>query len=132
MLTVRDEQLAVFRDAAARRFEARMVDYVRQTYPSLHAARGDEAVCALVGRATALARRNGIDGVGGASVIVDLMARFGEQFEASGAAEWIQAMLRRRDLPGAVRIESIIRHLNAKTGGRVLSKVDATGSSQPA
>jgi hypothetical protein len=126
MLTVRDEQLLIFRDAASQRYEERMVGYVRQAYPLLYAQRGDDATTALVRKGMALARGQGIDGVGSVSVVIDLMARFGDDFEASGAAEWIRAMLARRDLPDAVRIESIIKHLNAKTGGRVVTAVDAT------
>jgi len=125
MLTVRDAQLHVFREASVRRFEERMVDYVRQTYPARHAELGDAAAQALVRCGMAVGRRHGIDGVGGVSVLVDLMARFGEGFENSGAAAWIDQMLARHELPAAVRIESIIKHINTKTGGRVLVRAAA-------
>jgi hypothetical protein len=127
MMKVRAAQMFVFREAAVQRFEDRMCDYVRQTYPERHAELGDPGVRALVRKAMARARRHHIDGVGGTSVIIDLMARFGEAFENSGAAAWIDAMLARHELPADVRMESIIRHLTRKTGGRVLVRGAATG-----
>jgi hypothetical protein len=76
----------------------------------------------------ALGRRHGIDGVGGVSVLIDLMARFGEAFENSGAADWIEGMLALTELSAEVRIESIIKHLINKTGGRVLVRATATNN----
>lgn len=120
MLTIRDEQLSPFRELAVHRLTARMLEYLHQTYPARHAEWGDDGARRLVALGLDLSRRSGIDGVGGISVVIDLMARFGPHFEASGAADWVSEMLARRDLPPSVRIESIIKHLNAKTGGRAL------------
>lgn len=120
MLTIRDEQMPAFRELADQRYTACMLDYLRQTYPARHAELGDDGALQLVRHGMDLARRNGIDEVGGVSVVIDLMGRFGQNFEASGAADWVGKMLARHELPPGVRIESIIKHLNAKTGGRAL------------
>ena len=120
MLTIRDEQMSTFRELADQRYSACMLDYLRQAYPARHAELGDDGALQLVRHGMDLARRNGIGEVGGVSVVIDLMGRFGQNFEASGAADWVGKMLARHELPPAVRIESIIKHLNAKTGGRAL------------
>lgn len=127
MLKVRDAQMFVFREAAASRFEERMLDYVRETYPARHAELGEAGTRTLVRHGLALGRRHGIGAVGAVSVLIDMMARFGESFEGSGAATWIETMLARHDLPAEVRIESIIHHLNARTGGRVLVRESNVG-----
>lgn len=120
MLTIRDGQMAVFRETARQRYEQRMLAYMRDTYPARHAALGDEGTVKLVQHGIEFAKRHTILGMGGVSVIIDLMARFGERFEDSGAADWINEMLARDSLPAEVRIESIIKHLTAVTGGRVV------------
>ena len=127
MLTVRDKQMLVFREAAVVQYEARMLDYLRETYPRQHAALGEVAARNLVRHGIAFAKLQGMGSVGSVSVVIDLMARFGERFENSGAAEWVNQMFARRTLPAEVRIESIIKHLNAKTGGRT---VVAAGADQ--
>ena len=127
MLTVRDKQMSVFREAALVRYEARMLSYLRETYPQQIAALGEVATRDLVRHGIAFAKLHDMETVGSVSVVIDLMARFGERFENSGAAEWVNQMFARRTLPAEVRIESIIKHLIAKTGGR---PVVAAGADQ--
>jgi hypothetical protein len=120
MLIIREAQMSAFRHAAVDRFRHRMLAYLRRRHPQASERLGDDGLQRLLDCGLAKAKCHGIESTGNVSIVIEWLLRFGKGFEGSGDPAWMNAMLARHELPASVRIESIIRHLNAKTGGRVV------------
>lgn len=132
MLIIREAQMSVLRETAVGRFRARMLAYLKRRHPQAAERLGDDGLVGLLDRGLARAHSHGIESTGAVGILIEWLLRFGEGFEGSGDPAWMNAMLSRHDLPASVRIESIIRHLNAKTGGRVVVRETPPPTPQPA
>ena len=126
MITVRDAQVAVFRQARIDAFVHDMVHYIAAEYPTHYARLGPAGTREFVTRTLASATRMGIELEGAAGVLIELWLMFGEQFERSPDRVWARKILAHPKLPDFVRVEAVQNRLLERTGGRVLVVVPET------
>jgi hypothetical protein len=123
MITVRDSQVAVFRQARIDAFVHDMAHYIAAEYPTHYQHLGPAGTREFVLRTLASATQLGIELEGAAGVLIELWLMFGEQLERSPDRVWARKILAHPRLPDFVRVETVQNRLLEKTGGRVLVAV---------
>ena len=123
MITVRDSQVAVFRQARIDAFVHDMVQYISAEYPTHYQHLGPAGTREFVLRALARATRMGIELEGAVGVLIELWLMFGEQLERAPDRVWARRILAHPRLPDFVRVETVQNRLLERTGGRVLVAV---------
>lgn len=83
MITIRDEQLAVFRQASLAGFEARVIADLFRSHPALRREPGSEALAELIRTTTASAAGLGL-------ITESSVQRFVECAVAHGAEFWLK------------------------------------------
>lgn len=120
MLIIRNQQLHAFGVEQERDFALRMRAHIAQEYPGQAQRLGEEGQTCLVAAAIAKARAGGIDTVGAVAQLIDLMVRFGEEFERAPHKAWANALLARTELPGSLRVRLIRDRFDVAAKGRVV------------
>lgn len=123
MITIRESQMDVFRQARIDAFVGDMVRYIATDYPTHYQRLGPAETRAFVLRSMDAASRHGIELEGAIGVLIELWLMFGEQFERSPDRVWARNILAHPRLPDFIRVESIQERLLARMGGRVLVAV---------
>ena len=123
MITIRDSQVAVFRQARIDAFVHDMVQYISAEYPTHYQHLGPAGTREFVLRALASATRMGIELEGAVGVLIELWLMFGEQLERAPDRVWARRILAHPRLPDFVRVETVQNRLLERTGGRVLVAV---------
>ena len=111
MLTIRQEQMAVFRAQRIRQFEAHKLSNIKEQFAAWYAQSGEENTIQLI--------RSGIDKAGGyglttrgdVSAYVDLMIRFGPDFDIRQDLEWQTGALRDDGIPAEARMALLTERL---------------------
>jgi hypothetical protein len=94
MLTIRNEQFAVFSDAEVRKFEAWVVAHLQRFFPAECAGLGgDPQLRDLVRHGIGRAAVYGVTRKADVSRYVDLMMLLGKDFDVDGRFEWASAIL---------------------------------------
>jgi hypothetical protein len=93
MLRIRPEQLAELDRRAQASFERELVAYVRQYFPLIASALGDDSVAVAIHDGLARAARHGIRAQRDQSRWVALMFTFGLHFDSDPALPWIAKIL---------------------------------------
>jgi hypothetical protein len=118
--TIRDAQLAVFRQDRIRSFVDEMVAYIAREYPTHHARLGEAGTRAFVERAMDAARALRIQTQGAVGALVELRLMFGEQLERAPDRQWARKILAHKTLPDYIRVGAVQDRMSERTGGRVL------------
>ncbi|MDC3960493.1 hypothetical protein [Polyangium jinanense] len=93
MLKIKQLQMHALADAETRDFEQRVLAHLRRCSPGKTEARSDEELRALIRDGLALAESYGILSERGVCLYIDLMVRFGEDFDRAPGLRWITQYL---------------------------------------
>ena len=119
MLTIRDEQLAVFRRRRRQQFEARMSEHFAHAFPEDFASSGgEEGARQLIRRVAASAASLGITTETGISLFLELFLVYGPELELAPYRAWALRMLANTRLPEELRLILIQNRLSNLTQGR--------------
>jgi hypothetical protein len=116
MLTIRAEQMAVFRDRARQEFEAAKVRDIGTRFPSWHANAGSEETIRIVRDGIAKARRYEIDNSDDVSQFIDLMIRLGDKFDDAEEFSWETEALREGAVENEDRVDLLMARLGLRSG----------------
>jgi hypothetical protein len=105
MLVIRDEQMAMFRQIALRRFEDRLFERLRETRPQLLAAHGEAALRGLIRQGRERAQGYGISKRHDIERYIDLMLELGADFDRDGAHPWARELLEYPNVAATVRLD---------------------------
>jgi hypothetical protein len=120
MLTIRNAQLAAFRQSRIRGFADDMAAYIAREYPTHHARLGAVGTLAFVERSIEAARQLGIETRGSVAVLTELRLVYGENLERAPSRQWARNILAHRTLPDYIKVGAVQDRLSEETGGRVL------------
>lgn len=121
MLTIREEQLEVFRRHRADGFEADAARHLLTFLPGpCNAVGGPIEMRAFVRDGIRRAAGHGVEETGAVLVFLECILQYGEHFERSPSGEWINRILGHPVLPGYVKVDAIRDRLQDDSRGRVL------------
>jgi hypothetical protein len=119
MLTLRDDQLAVFADQSLKIFHARLARHLRAMFSAELVERSDEALEALIGRVVARAAEYGISIERDVARFAEYTVFFGEGFDREPTMPWFGETLTDPVLQGTEkmdRIDTIVDDLYEQAG----------------
>ena len=129
MLTIRDAQMGVFRQARLGAFVDRMTRHLETEFPSQFERLGPSGTRAFVERSLASAAGLGIKLEGALGALIEIWFVYGEQFERAPEREWARNILAHPRLPDHVKVAALQDRLDQTSGGRVLVAYPAPESS---
>ena len=126
VLTIRNSQLDVFREARAQEFRDQLISYIAAEYPRHVERLGAQGTRAFVERSIESAARLGITVAGSVGALAELWLVYGEALERAPDREWAQNILAHKELPAYIKIEAIQSRIYEKTGGRAMIVFDGS------
>ena len=111
MLTIRKEQLAVFRAQQVKRFEVVKLSDLATRFPSWYARMGEAQALRMIHAGMGKARGFGITEANDLSTFIDLMVRFGEEFDSLESISWETEALRDVGVPDDSRVDLLLERL---------------------
>jgi hypothetical protein len=126
MLTIRPEQMAVFRTMAGMQFRDYLLDQLSVAYPAHFDALGEPGVRDLIEFAISTGKTHGIENRGEVAVLCELMLRFGRNFELSPDRAWARKILAKPAIPGDLKVSILSERMESTTGGRIILPVKKT------
>ncbi|MCH9685953.1 MAG: hypothetical protein K0V04_31250 [Deltaproteobacteria bacterium] len=121
MITIRHEQLDALRQPHSDPFERRLCDAIAKHYPG-EVELDPEGTPSLVRHALRTGWRHGVEDEDSLTRLVLLMVQLGRDFERSPDRARALARLQHPRLPGRLKVELVASVLQARTGGRVVSR----------
>jgi hypothetical protein len=118
MLTIRAEQMHIFKGYAIEAFEERASRYLASEYADYLADVDSAGVKDFVRRGIAAAAECGINTEGALTVFLELQVQYGEQMQLSPDQEWAQQILTHPELPPLFKIQVIQERFSALSQGR--------------
>ena len=106
MLRIRSQQLAVFSQAEARKFEEWTVAHLKRFFPKQCAATSETRLCEAIGYGIQRSATYGITAKSDVCRYIDLMIVFGRDFDTDKKLPWAGEILGSRNGPG-VRIRTL-------------------------
>lgn len=125
MLTIREPQMTVFRDARVAAFINDMSGYLARAYPQQTARMGRAGTKEFVRRCVRSASALDIRLEGAIGALIERWLVYGERFERAPDREWAGNILAHPRLPDHVKVSAIQDRLDARSGGRVLVEYPA-------
>jgi hypothetical protein len=120
MLTIRNEQMSIFREGSVKRFEDEMVAAIAVDFEPKFELLGEFGVRALIRRAITAGEKMNIRNKGAVAILIELMVQFGEHFEHSPDRRWAEKILSHPTLPDYIRVDAARKRMTAQTQGRTL------------
>ena len=111
MLIIRSAQMAVFRERRMKQFEATKLSDLASRYPSWYAQAGDAHVLHIIRIGIGKARGYGITAARDCSTFIDLMVRFGAEFDTLDSMAWETEALRDAEVDDSSRMELLLERL---------------------
>jgi hypothetical protein len=115
MLTIRDEQMSIFRAQARTAFETKMVRHISRCYPDEYAGLtrqgGDDRVRQFIRSAILRGARYGITTERALAGLIDLEVCYGPEFESRTEMEWAREILEDDSLEGPTKIDMLFELL---------------------
>lgn len=112
MLTIRPEQMAVFRDDGIRRFEDTMLRHVAAHYPDeADALGGPDAILDMIRRTITYGRTLGFTIERDFAALIDLTVAYGEPFDQRIGDPDISEVLHDQEISPRTRVELIVEML---------------------
>ena len=124
MLMIRKEQMAVFADDRARRFEGRMLAFIAGEYPKKHAKWGDARTRELIRTGVLIGRENGITKQTDVIGLIELMVQFGTRFELSPEQKWARELMAHPSLPGDAKVQLIAERFHELSQGKEIEEIE--------
>ncbi len=107
MLIIRKEQMDLFRAAMRKRFETRMVEHIRQTFPERTRDVSDERIYNAVQESMRKAESFGIELEDDIRRFIEYLVIYGTQLDIKEDIRWLGEILRREDLNGTEKMDMI-------------------------
>lgn len=101
-----------------------MADWLADEYPDRFGGAQMDKARKLVATAMDAGKRNGIETQRALTLLIVLMADYGEQFELSPDAAWGRDMLSHPTLPGDLKLRMISKRFDSRTQGRTIVRVN--------
>ena len=114
MLTIRREQMTAFRDVRLKQFESLKLDNISSRFPSWYAKTGKEGALGLIRTGVDKARQYHITDTTDISSFIDLMIRYGQDFETVESIAWETEALRDPEVPDSDRIDLLFERLGVE------------------
>ncbi len=124
MLTIRDQQMHVFRRYAIGKLADQVARLLLRKHPVRSAAIGGESgVRAFVARNLDKPAGWGVESPGGIAIVFELLLQFGEELERSPAREWSLNILTHPVMSGDLKAGTVWERHQRLTDGRPLVQV---------
>jgi hypothetical protein len=111
MLIIRREQMEAFRKQRVIQFEAAKLTDVAKRFPSWYQEKGSDHALQLIRSGVSKAISYNVTGTKDISEFIDLMIRFGADFDTLDSMAWETEALRDVDIPGNSRMELLLERL---------------------
>lgn len=112
MLTIRQEQLAVFSQAEVQKFEDWVLVHLKKFFPGECAAAGDQRLREMIQHGITRSSAYRITSRRDVAKYVDLMIVFGRDFDVDRRLPWAARILRRKTDSG-LRMQELLRAAKA-------------------
>lgn len=119
MFVVTDKQMKILGAEMERAFTRRMVEYLRQYFPPQTKGMTDAELKKMVEAATARAAGYGITAEEDVQKFLELMMRFGKNFDQDPAVGWAGTILRPKDIDGARKMRRLANRIRMMDEGLV-------------
>ncbi len=106
----------VFRAQRVVRFEVVKLADLASRFPSWHARMGEEQALRMIRAGIGKAHGFGITEANDLSTFIDLMVRFGEEFDSLESISWEAEALRDEGVPNDSRVELLLERLGLAPG----------------
>jgi hypothetical protein len=113
MLTIRKAQYQVFREEAYQDFARRMVAHLRKCFPQQASAMPEAELSGLVAHGRMRSESYGIILEEDVKCFLELMMRYGREFDTAQKTNWAGQILRTRRLKGSEKVVTL-RKFSAK------------------
>ncbi len=107
MLTIRKEQMAVFREPAINDYVKRTVAHLKESFPEKCEALGDLKVREMVQYGIQRAASYGITTEGDVRRYIDLMFMFGSDFDQDPELPWVGSILNNKALVSTTKVNRL-------------------------
>jgi hypothetical protein len=107
------------------RFEREMAAWLSDEYPDRFGGAKESEAGQLVRAAMQTGARHGIETYRSLTVLIALMADYGERFELSPDARWGREMLAHPALPADLKMRMISERFDSRTQGRAIVRISA-------
>jgi len=121
MLTIRDAQLAALGQRSVAQFTERMAASIQRDYPEVYTALGAAGAGSLVAEVMRWSAERHIVTEGGVSAMLALAVQYGVDFERSPDRAWARTLAAHPTLPEALKVDTLIARLVARSQGRVVA-----------
>ena len=115
MLTIRQDQMDVFRESGKRSFEVRMVKHIETHFPeereALVQTGGEGAVYQLIRDMIARGETYKIVTERGVAGLIDLSVAYGQDFELYPEREWAREILEDESLEESTRVQLVLEQM---------------------
>jgi len=109
MMQIRREQLKVFYMEAAGPYRERAAAFVRDHFPEAYERLGSEAVAASIEASLDKSFRYELEGDQDVLVLLELMYRWGFEFDDDPAYPWVRGELTDPDLEPSTRLDLVVQ-----------------------
>ena len=114
MLQIRPEQMAAFSAVMRKRFEQRMVAYLRTAFAEQTGDMPDPALVALIRKGIARARRYDIRRECDVQRYLDLMLMLHPDFDRARDCAWAGDVIKAEDMSAEARLDKILELMEAR------------------
>jgi len=112
MLEIRDEQMAVFEQAALKNFEGEMVEHLKKFSPQHCEVMGEPRVRSVIQLGMARAKTYGFTNRGPVRFYLEMMFMFGTDFDTDPLLPWVGKILKKAARPDQMeRADQLYGHL---------------------
>jgi hypothetical protein len=130
MLVIRDEQLQVFRRDAILKFIDQMASYIASEHPEKYQRMHETGTRAFIRRGMERAAARGLRSQGAVAGLLDLMLKFGEDFELAPDRIWAIHTLAHSAIPDYIKVEAVRERFESQTQGRVIRPFEPEAADQ--
>jgi len=107
MLTIRKEQVKVLEDGMARQFELKMMDHLRQKFPSETEKKEDDELLGEIRQGVRTSGKYGISAEYDVARYMEYMMMYGLSFDTDPKWDWAGKILKTEGISGADKLERI-------------------------
>lgn len=111
MLTIRDEQLDVFRGVEARKFEERTLRHMKEHWPGVVAELGESGTRTMIREGVDRAGSYGLVSEYATSTFINLMCLYGPEFPNSPRDRWAVPILEDRELKQSEKVSQLLTEM---------------------
>jgi|HubBroStandDraft_6_1064221.scaffolds.fasta_scaffold00634_9 hypothetical protein len=107
MLTIRKEQVKALEGGMARQFELKMIDHLRQKFPSETEKKEDEELVAEIRQGVKTSGKYGISAECDVARYIEYMMMYGLSFDTDPKWDWAGKILRTDGISGVEKLDRV-------------------------